>query len=427
MKKYILPLLLACLLVGCSSEEVAQSQPTATPTPAVADEVTPTVEESPAPEATPEPQPSEEPTPDPVTVHVLGVGDNLIHTGIFLQASQRATDGGYDFQYTYERVADIIEAADIASINQETVMSGGTPSAYPMFNSPQELGTHLVDIGFDVINLSNNHMFDKGESGLQNTIDFLSTLDVVVTGAYDGEDAYLDIPVLECDGITFAFVSATQPTNGLSLPSSSNLVAPLIEDDGGAVESNPQVQEFLAQIQRATEVADVVVANVHWGSEYTYTPSSFQTQVAQLMADAGADIIYGHHPHVIQPLEYLTCEDGRQAIVCYSLGNFISCQDQGARMIGGMVDVAVTKDSDGSITLSDVTFSPVITHYGSNYSNVTTYPYEDYTPELALSHGVRTNTPSFSYDFIYNLVTDVIDLEFLPQDFLDLYGPSAAG
>lgn len=421
----MLTLLLLGLLVGCGAEETSYVENSPSPSETPQEDTALQEEVSPEPTTQVEPQPTEEPLPDPVSVHILGVGDNLIHTGIFLQASQRATDGGYDFQFTYENVADIIASADIASINQETVMSGGTPSTYPLFNSPQELGTHLADIGFDVINLSNNHMFDKGESGLQNTINFLSTLDVVVTGAYDGEDAYLDIPVLERDGITFAFVSATQPTNGLSLPSESNLVAPLIEDDGGAVASNPQVQEFLAQIQRAAEVADVVVANVHWGSEYSYTPSSFQTQVAQLMADAGADIIYGHHPHVIQPIEYLTCEDGRQTIVCYSLGNFISCQDQGARMVGGMVDVEVIKEYDGSITLGDVVFSPIITHYGSNYANVTTYPYADYTPELALSHGVRSNTPSFSYDFIYDLVTDIIDQTFLPQDFLSLYGADA--
>lgn len=418
MKRCILALVLCALLGGCStaSEPNTTTEVEVTPTPAVV--ATP----QPEPTVEVEPEPTPTPTPEPVSVHMVGVGDDLIHTGIFYQASQRATDGGYDFQFTYEHVEDIIASADIASINQETVMSGGTPSSYPLFNAPQELGTHLVDIGFDVISLSNNHMFDKGESGLQSTVDFLSTLDVVVTGAYDGEEAYLDIPVIEREGVTFAFVSATQLTNGLSIPASSNLVAPLIEDDGGSVESNEQVQEFLAQVERATQVADVVVANVHWGSEYTHTPSSFQTQVAQLIAEAGADIIYGHHPHVIQPVEYLTCEDGSQAIVCYSLGNFISCQDQGPRMIGGMLDVEVIKDAEGTITLGEVTFSPLITHYGTNFSDVTVYSYEDYTPELALSHGVRSNTSSFSYDYIYNLVTDVIDEQFLPQDFLDTYG-----
>ncbi len=364
--------------------------------------------------------------PEPITVQILGAGDNLIHTGIYRQGAKRANYEGYDFTYTYENVADLIAAADFASLNQECVMANQDPSSYPRFNAPQEIGDAVVDIGFDLLNLSNNHMFDKGESGLIETMDFLATKeDLIVTGAYYDEADYLDIPTADVEGIVFAFVSATQHTNGLSIPESSPLVTPLIPDDGTPASENESVLELIAQVERAAEISDVVVANIHWGNEYTYTPTSFQYEVAQLLVEAGVDILYGHHPHVLQPIEYLTRTDGTQAVVCYSLGNFISCQDHGARMIGGLMDVTVTKNPDGSITLDDVELIPVITHFGWTFSNVTVYLYDQYSDELASAHGVREYTSSFSMDYIYNVVTDVIDEEFLPEDFHEIYGPAA--
>ncbi len=404
-----------CLLAGCSA--TAPSQDTA-PLPEPSEESITTL----APTELPAPEP--EPEPEPTTVHILGAGDNLIHRGIYLQGAKRAGYDGYDFTFTYENVADRIAAADFASLNQECVMAEAEPSAYPRFNSPQEIGNEMVDIGFDLLNLSNNHMFDMGEQGLLDTMDFLSTQEnLIVTGAYYDQADYLDIPTAEVDGIVFAFVSATQQTNGLTISASSPLVTPIIPDDVSPTSENPAVLELIAQVARAAEISDVVVANIHWGNEYTHTPTDFQTTAAQLLVEAGVDILYGHHPHVIQPIEYLTRQDGSQAVVCYSLGNFISCQDQGARMIGGLMDVSITKYSDESISIDGVEFVPLITHYGTNYADVTVYPYDQYTAELAATHGVRVNTASFSMDYIYNIVTNVIDEAFLPADFYDHYAP----
>lgn len=181
-----------------------------------------------------------------------------------------------------------------------------------------------------------------------------------------------------------------------------------------------QVLVFLEQVERAAQCSDIVVANVHWGSEYTHTPSDFQKSLAQRMADAGADIIFGHHPHVIQPMEYLEANDGRTAIVCYSLGNFISTQDHGLRMIGGMMEVEILVDGE-EISLDSVLFLPCITHYGPNGTNVQIYPYDSYTPELALAHGVRSYTSSFSFEYIKNTVASVIDAQFLPEDFWTVF------
>lgn len=169
---------------------------------------------------------SSEPVPEPTSVRLIGFGDDLIHVSIFKQAKARATDGGYDFSYAYEPIKDVIQLADIASINQETVMAKDkAPSGYPLFNTPQELAGCLADLGFDVANLANNHVMDQGESGLKSTLDLWDSIpSVLTTGAYQNEEDFEDIRTLERNGITFSFLGMTELTNGLSLPSDTELL-----------------------------------------------------------------------------------------------------------------------------------------------------------------------------------------------------------
>lgn len=352
-----------------------------------------------------------EPEVEAYEISLLGVGDNLIHTIIYLQAAGRGTDGGYDFTYTYENVAPYIERVDIASINQETMLSrSNLPSSYPLFNTPVEMARDLKKTGFDVVNLANNHMFDKGETGLRETIELLTEEhEMVVVGAYLSEDSYLEIPVITVEGVDIAFVGTSQTTNGLYLPSSSRMIGSVTADEG-------DIPAFLEQVKRAKGVADVVVANIHWGSEYTHNPTDFQKNFAELAIEAGVDVIFGHHPHVIQPVEYIEREDGTFGVVCYSLGNFVSGQDQRSRMLGGMMDVRLTVAGE-DISIETVTFYPCITHYGNKLTNLQVFPYDMYTAELADSHGIST----LNMNYIYDTVTRVIGEEFIPEDFYEIY------
>ncbi len=349
---------------------------------------------------------SSEPEPEPAVVRLVGVGDNLIHEAIYKQASRRAEGQGYDFGFTYEAVEELIASADIASINQETVMDRNRPlSAYPCFNSPTELGDHLEQLGFDVANLANNHVLDQNASGLASTLDYWQTKKIQTTGAYQDEADYQQIRLLERNGVTFSFIGMTELTNGLSLPAGSELVLLRTGEE----------DRIKARIEKAKQISDVVVVNVHWGVEYTHQPTASQRDLAQKMADWGADLILGHHPHVIQPVEWLDRADGGRSLVVYSLGNFISAQSEGPRMIGGALDVTVVKQPDGSILLEDPKFLPVVTHYDPGYANVRTILLRDYTAELAQNHGVRAQTPAFSLEYIHNIVTTVIDPEFLDE------------
>ena len=294
----------------------------------------------------------------------------------------------------------------MATINQETpIAKSYKPSGYPLFNSPTELGQEVADIGFDVVNLANNHMLDKTSKGLLETIEFWDGVSGVVrTGAYKDKADLENVEYIERDGIKIGLVGVTQYTNGLSLPDDSPLEF-LYTSETEAIEQ---------KIKAAADACDVVLVNAHWGSEYTTTPSQDQKNLAKQMAAWGADIIIGHHPHVLQPIEWLENADGSQTLVAYSLGNFISQQNTAARVIGGMLHYDVTVDPQSkAVSVSNVRFETIVTHYVSGSHDVQIYPLSQYTDTLAKRQASRIKQSDFSVAYIEDFVRDVIPAEFL--------------
>ncbi len=337
-------------------------------------------------------------------VSFVAVGDNLIHDTLYNQAAAR-TSNGYDFSYDYEKVAGLIESPDVAILNQETIISTEhNVSSYPQFNSPVEVGEEMLDIGFDVFNIATNHSVDCGEKGLISAINFWKEKNAITTGAYLDSNDFANIPMNEVNGVRIAYLGFTESTNGLSLPSDTEVILMRAADEN----------VLQQRIMKAKGMADVVIVNAHWGNEYTHEPTDAQKTLAQKLASWGADVIIGTHPHVIQPVEYIINNDGRKALVAYSLGNFISAQNRGARMLGGMLNFEVVKNNaSGEITLENVRFSGVVTHYGYNFSNIRIYPLSDYTQELASKHGVLSKTSDFSLQYLYDILNKVIDKQFL--------------
>lgn len=338
------------------------------------------------------------------SVSFVAVGDNLIHKPIYNQAAARMTDG-YDFSYAYENFADIISAPDVAILNQETIISTEhNVSTYPMFNSPVEVGEEMLELGFDVFNIATNHSIDCGEKGLISAINFWKSKNAITCGAYLDREDYSDIPTHEVNGVKIAYIGFTESTNGLSLPDDSEVI--LVR----AAEETRLQQRIID----AKDVADVVIVSAHWGNEYTHEPTEAQRQLAQKLASWGADVIIGTHPHVIQPVEYIDNEDGSRTLVAYSLGNFISAQNRGPRMLGGVLNFEITKNNaTGELSFENVKFSGAVTHYGQSYSNLRIYPLSEYTEELASKHGVLSKTPDFSLQYLNDIISKVIDKQFL--------------
>ena len=338
------------------------------------------------------------------SVSFVAVGDNLIHKPIYNQAAARTSEG-YDFSYAYENFDDIISTPDVAILNQETIISTEhNVSTYPMFNSPVEVGEEMLELGFDVFNIATNHSIDCGEKGLISAINFWKGKNAITCGAYLNKEDYSDIPMHEVNGVKIAYLGFTESTNGLSLPSDSEVILVRASEE-------TRLQQ---RIIDAKAVADVVVVNAHWGNEYTHEPTDTQRQLAGKLASWGADVIIGTHPHVIQPVEYINNEDGSRTLVAYSLGNFISAQNRGPRMLGGVLNFDIVKNNaTGEIAFENVKFSGVVTHYGQSFSNLRIYPLSEYTEELASKHGVLDKTPEFSLQYLNDIIAKVIDKQFL--------------
>ena len=343
------------------------------------------------------------------TVSFIGCGDNIIYGGNIKDARSKAGagDGEFNFKPMYKHVDHIIEEADIAFINQENVMAGDgyEISYYPMFNSPQELGFDLKELGFDVVNIANNHMLDKGAGGLQKTIEFWKKMDgVLMIGGYENKEDYDTMRILEKNGIKIAFLSYTYGTNGISKPASSPIEIPIHNDE-----------DIIRQTSLAKDQADVVIVSIHWGYEGAFKPSAEQIRLAKLMADCGVAAIIGHHPHVLQPVEWLEGKDGNKTLCVYSLGNFMAEQAYDYNMVGGIISFDIIKLGNNKPYIDNVVFNPTVFHFPSNFFNNTIYLMEDYTKELASVHGVKHfYRHTLTYDGLIKYATDTIDKQFLP-------------
>ena len=333
------------------------------------------------------------------TIRMMCAGDNLIHGSIYKQAHSRAGGNGYDFSYAYEKIKDIITSADIAFLNQETIIDvDNEPSTYPMFNSPKELLDEMIEIGFDVFNQSTNHTMDKRVSGALNDIElFNSKKDILLTGLYKTREDMLKPQTVDVNGITLSFVGFTEFLNGLNVPSDSDLGLVYLTDK--RYTETEICSTMKTMIDNAKAVSDIVCVSMHWQTEDITVPDESQKIVTEKLLEFGADIIIGTGPHVLQPIEYKTNGDGDNALVIWSLGNFISCQNKKNNLLGGIADISITKDfSSGKITIDSAELIPTITHYESSFSNVRIIPYAEYSPELASRHGVNSST--FTYDYI---------------------------
>ena len=358
-----------------------------------------------------EPEPEPEPQPVVETVRFSATGDNLIHSKIYQQAAARAVgDAAYSFDYCYANLVPFYSDFDVNWINQETLCTDElAPSTYPCFSTPGDCARALYRAGFRVFSLSNNHTYDKGASGIAATLRFWASMpaDVVTTGLWRGEADYGTIPLHTVNGVTIAYLSYTEHTNGI--PRSSAMEANVLYTS--------QTDVIEQQVRQAAQLADFVVVGVHWGVEDSHTITGAQRTLAQQLADWGADVIVGTHPHVLQNAGWLTAEDGRRVFAAYSLGNFLSTQSKKDQLIGAVLTLRLQKTTspDGTVQLEvlDPQLHPTVTHYGAGKSDVRTYLYRDYTPELAAAHGVRANDSDFSYDYIRAVAQQYIDPAFL--------------
>lgn len=349
------------------------------------------------------------------TVHFLAVGDNIIHDDIYADARQRG-DGEYLFTPMYEGVAEEIANADVAYINQEgPVAPGLSPSGYPTFNAPASIAENLGDVGFDVINLANNHMTDKGASGLSQTTACFVNQDAnyTVIGGYTQQD-YDQIRVRECNGIKLAFLSYTTFVNdpNASAVLSNDFILPF-----------PDEETISRQVSLARQVADVVIVSMHWGEENITQPTAQMQNWANILAAQNVDVVLGMHSHTLMPIEWLDGTDGHQTLVAYSLGNFFGGMLDLGNLVGGLFTFDIVKQGD-TVSINNVKLTPTVIHYEGVYASNAdnrhsfgVYLLRDYTEEMAQKHGARAGgTANVTLSSLRQQATQVIDESILQLD-----------
>lgn len=284
-------------------------------------------------------------------VTITAVGDIMMHQWQITRGYDAATDT-FDYADSLTYVESYLSEADFTFGNLETTFAGrykGSNSdilgyaCYPMFNAPEVLGNNLQDAGVDMVATANNHSLDSGLQGVYSTLDYLDSIGMEHVGTARSQEEQQELCIIEVDGITFGFACYTYATNGLPVPSSAPYCVNTLE-----MYEDSKIEAMCENVRALDEAGvDVVMPIIHFGTEYREMPDSWQEMCIDKLFAAGADIIVGSHPHVVEPMEIreITNPDGtkKTGYVIYSLGNFISSQRYEA---GVMKDIGLIMDMD---------------------------------------------------------------------------------
>lgn len=311
------------------------------------------------------------------------IGDILIHDWVYEDAYEMGENGVYNFHPMFEEVTPLLQKPDILLANQESILGGVEIgiSNYPRFNSPQEVGDAIIAAGVDIVSTANNHSLDKGEPGVQSAIKYYEETGLPYVGSYKNFEDQNKLRIIEKDKIAVAFLSYTTSTNGLPVPEGKEYLVNVVD-----------LEKIRNEIVSAKIEADVVVMSIHWGQEYIRFPNSHQIELANFFISEGVDIVFGHHPHVLQPIEWLETENGEKGLVVYSLGNFLSGQMWDYKDIGGLVEVDVLKtfrNGEKSVELTDVRFHPTYV-YSKNLRNYVVVPLGE-AEAFGVSNAIQLN------------------------------------
>ena len=275
-------------------------------------------------------------TKEETAVSFVVFGDNLIHEPIYRYGLRQEAD----FDFLFENVKDVIAESDVAVINQETPLVDNPEQygGYPRFGTPAQVGQAIVDAGFDVVTCATNHVLDRGGDGVCFTKEFFTSRGVTCLGIETVDEADgSPYKILVRNGTRFALFNYTYGTNGIRIPEENPDMVHLLDDE----------ERVMREIKEAEEEADFVIVFVHWGTEYEKQPDEFQQKWTQVFLDSKVDVVVGTHPHVLQPYEMLRDDNGHEMLIYYSIGNYISAQDEESCVKGGMAGFTVSLTAEG--------------------------------------------------------------------------------
>ncbi len=300
-----------------------------------------------------------ETTAPPVTsVHLafggdLNITDNVVAAG----------GAGYDYTPCFLDVAHLFADADLAALNFEGVL-GGTPyGSEGNGSAPQEVAQALSRAGVDLIQLANSCSLNQGLSGLEATINNARAAGLEPLGAYANRAAYnagKGYVIRNVGDIKIAFVAFTKGMDGLTLPAGSEDCVNLLYTDYDSAYQTIDTQGITSILDAAKrEKPDVIIAMLHWGSEFNDTVSSSQANIVTLLQENGVDAIIGTHSHYVQKIAY---DPAAGSLVAYCLGDLLGDADRSGSEYSIILDLEITKDAEsGDAKISDYSYTPIYT------------------------------------------------------------------
>lgn len=313
-------------------------------------------------------------------LRMVAVGDNLIHDAVINSGKEQ----DWNFDFLYENIKEDIEKADLASVNQETpfIKEHDKAAGYPDFATPTEVGDALVKAGFDIVTQATEHAFDRESDGITDSVEFWDTSypKIVNLGIHDNADE-TRYQVIEKKNFKVAVMNySSMVSENHSIPQKESYMIDTY--------SEKNIKEDLT---KAKEEADVSIVYLHGGKSDTEELDERLQKKINFLAEQGADVVICSHPHILKKYGKITRPDGKEMLVYYSLGNFISHQSSLENLLGGMAEFTLKKDEkSGEVTIEDYSLVPLVIHYNEDFTKAGVYKLSDYTETLAEEHKIHT-------------------------------------
>ncbi len=334
------------------------------------------------------------------------VGDLLFESPFYKSVEKDGKDKYFSL------VKDYFESDDISIGNMEVVIGNESLKVSGdgyNFCAPSWVGDLVSTLDFEVLGTANNHAFDRGKEGIVSTIDYFKNTDILTTGTRENTtDSYLIY--LEKNNMKFGITAYTYSTN---IKSNDNLIN-YYKDSNGILKD--KIKEDINTLKNNS---DVVIVIMHWGKEFQYEPNSEQKELANYLNSLGVDIIMGSHSHNISPIEVIGSD--HKTLVYYSLGNFVSADDDIARtpkkeeefdnayQFGLLSSIKVIKDND-NITIDNVNTEIIVNYFDKNMNNFMLIPLDKYTEDYEHSH--YRYSYGLTKEFINNTYNKVINEKY---------------
>lgn len=291
------------------------------------------------------------------TMSITFVGDIMGHSPQ-INSAYNPQDKTYNYDPVFQDVAPIIKRSDFAIGNLEVTLAGAPYTGYPTFSSPDQLAVACKNSGIGAFVTANNHACDRRKKGIVRTIEVLDSLNIKRTGTFkDKKDRQENnLLILEKNSIRVGILNYTYGTNGIPVP--EGVFVNLLDKE--------LISKDIEEAKKRN--LDKIIAFVHWGDEYKTMPNDNQREMANFLTSSGVDIVIGSHPHVVEPMEYYI-EQGKEQLVVYSLGNFISNQRNPYTDGGIMFELEIKKEKNNAFISKKGYYLTWVDRYFENGKN----------------------------------------------------------